>query len=341
MLQNHQNLRLNFNDICINDSYIQETNSQNQEYNIISYSNLKSINPNEFKIDEESLLNNYYLGENNILKDKESKKERQFEKTKTITNAQKTFTFTINHNFLFPTKKEDNKQQILGKFEPENIKNNLKNKPKPHLGRKRKDESSIGEHNKFSCDNLRRKAKTLIIDNALDFLNAKINKIYKGNIGEGITIKKLLPINRFSKSDTTIQNNKDILNKTLCDIFSISISTRYIYYSPNHNRELIKRLLNEKDEKKRLYFKRIFSITFLECLKRFCGNDTCEELKDFKKFSEIKNKFKDEPEYINELESYLKKFENNIKSKKGRKKRKGIEQKAKTNENIMEKNKDI
>ena len=158
----------------------------------------------------------------------------------------------------------------------------------------------------------------------MDFLNEKIYKIYKGNIGEGITIKKLLPINRFSKGDTTIQHNKDILNKTLGDIYSINISARYSYYLPNHNSELIKRLLNEKDEKKRIYFKKLFSITFLECLKGFCGYDTCEELKDFKKFSEIKTTFKYEPEYIKELETYLNKFENIINSINGRKKRKKI-----------------
>ena len=156
----------------------------------------------------------------------------------------------------------------------------------------------------------------------MDFLNEKISQIYQGNLREGIKIKKLLPINRFSKSDITIQHNKGILNKTLGDIFSTSISARYIYYSPNHNKESIRRLLNEKDENKRIFFNKLFNKTFLDCLKAFCGNDTCEELKDFKKFSEIKDKFKDGPEYINELESYLKKFENNIKSKKGRKKRK-------------------
>ena len=79
-----------------------------------------------------------------------------------------------------------------------------------------------------------------------------------------------------------------------------------------------------KKMKKKEYFSKKYYITFLECLKRFCGNDTCEELKDFKTFNEIKNSFKDEPEYINGLESFLKMFENNIKFKKGRKKRKKI-----------------
>ena len=331
MFQNNSNLRVNFNDIFTNDSFIQEMNSQNPDHNFFSYSNMKSINPNDFRVEEESLINNCYVMPKSILKDMDNNKENQNEKIiKTITDQEKTFTFKKNNtNFIFSIKRLGNKQEILEKTKREKLKNNLENKP--HLGRKRKDEDSVGEHNKFSGDNLRRKAKTLILDYALDFLNEKIYKIYKGNIGQGITIKKLLPINRFSKSDITIQHNKDILNKTLGDIFSISISARYLYYSPNHNRELIKRLLNEKDEKKRLYFKKIFNITFLECLKKFCGNDSCEELKDFKIFSEIKTKFKDEPEYIIELETYLKKFEINIKSKKGRKKRKKI-----SNENKLE-----
>ena len=56
----------------------------------------------------------------------------------------------------------------------------------------------------------------------------------------------------------------------------------------------------------------------MQCIKSFSGNDNCEELKELKKFSEIKSKFNDEPEYITQLELYLLKFENIIKSKKGR-----------------------
>ena len=334
MLQNNSNLNV-FNDICTNDSFIQETNSQNQDYNFFTYSNLRSINPTDYKIEEESLLNDCYFIPKNIIKDKEKNKEKKLEKTKkSITNEEKGLAIKNKHvNFLISKIKVDNKEVIPRKTEIEKLKNNLEKKP--HLGRKRKNEDSIGEHTKFSGDNLRRKVKKFIIDYALDFLNEKINQIYEGNLGEGIKIKKLLPINRFSKSDTSIQHNKDILNKTLGDIFSISISARYIYYSPNHNKELIKRLLNEKDENKRLYFKKLFNITFLDCLRGFCGNDTCEELTDFKKFSEIKTKFKDEPDYIKELESFLKAFENNIKSKKGRKKRQKNEQKETINENII------
>ena len=61
MLQNHPNLRINFNDIYINDSLIQETNKQNPDYNLCTYSNNRSINPNDFKIGEELIQNDYFF----------------------------------------------------------------------------------------------------------------------------------------------------------------------------------------------------------------------------------------------------------------------------------------
>ena len=293
---------------------------------------MKSISRKEYKKEKVSLMNNYLSIPKIWLKNKKHNKDIKIEKQiksiksiksikpiKLIINEEKLSTIKLNReNHSFPKINKNNKD--ISKAKIEKIKNNLE--IKSHLGRKRKNENSFGKHNKFSDDNLRRKAKSLIIDYSLEFLNEKIKKIYKGNLGEGIAIKKLLPINKFVKSENTIQYNKDILQKKLGDIFSISISARYTYYSPNHNIDLIKRLLNERDRKKRLYFKKLFNITFLQCLKRFCGKDNCEELKDFKTFSDIKNKFKDEPEYINEIETYLIKFENNIKSKKGRKKKK-------------------
>lgn len=47
MYQNYSNLRVNFNDIYINDSLIQETNSQNRDYNNFFLSNIKTINPSD------------------------------------------------------------------------------------------------------------------------------------------------------------------------------------------------------------------------------------------------------------------------------------------------------
>ena len=316
MNQNSLNMRFNFNDIYINDSSIQEAIGQNQDYNTCSCPIFKSIYPTEYKIEEELFVNNSYFLQKNLSNENQNNKE------KTIENIAKVI---INEENIIPFKlKEENISfQKLNKSNEKNIKtesnvlqkySNIKN----HLGRKRRNDYCNGEHNKYSDDNLRRKAKNLVLDYTMDFLNEIIKGIYNGNIGEGMSIKKLLPLNRRFKCDTTIQHNRDILDKTLADIFSGDISTRYSYYSPNHNSELIKRLLNEKDEFKRIYFKKIFNLTFLQCLKSFCGKDTCEELKRLKKFREIKSKFTDEIEYINQLELYLLKFENIIKSKKAR-----------------------
>ena len=285
---------------------------------------MKSINQKEYKKEKASFVNNHYSIPKILSKKRNQNKGTSIEKstksTKTIT---KDIIKEVNRkNHSFPKINKNIKEEIIDKTKIGKIKNNLE--IKSHLGRKRKrkSENTIGKHSKFSNDNLRRKAKNFIIDYSLEFLNEKIKKIYKGKLGEGIVIKKLLPINGFTKSENTIQHFKEILNKTLGDIFSTYITTRFTYYPSNHNIDLIKRLLNERDRRKRLYFKKLFNIKIFQFLKRFNGNDICEELKDFKKFRDIKNKFKDEPEYINEFESFLINFENIIKSKKGRKKEK-------------------
>ena len=59
------------------------------------------------------------------------------------------------------------------------------------------------------------------------------------------------------------------MNKTLEEIFSDKISGRYTNYPPDHNKKLIQSLLNETDENKKIYFQKIFGLTFIDCLKHF------------------------------------------------------------------------
>ena len=79
--------------------------------------------------------------------------------------------------------------------------------------------------------------------------------------------------------------------------------------------------MNDKDEKKRLYFQGLFSIQFFKCMEVFSGTNDYDELKGFKKFKVVKNILKDkhEREYIDILESYLKNYKENIEYKRGRK----------------------
>ena len=168
---------------------------------------------------------------------------------------------------------------------------------------------------------MRRKFKVLILNNILVFVNKKVKDVYQGNIGQGIMKKELLPINLNIKSDNTIEHSKSFLNKTIGKIFSEDISIRYKSYYSNYNKKLIERLIKEEDEQKRVFFKKLFNITFLQCIRRLNGEDIYEELKEFGTFNELKNKNKikeADPKYLKALELYLSQFEEKIQKKRGK-----------------------
>ena len=193
----------------------------------------------------------------------------------------------------------------------------IETKKKSSLGRKRRDDSEGGEHNKFSDDNLRRKCKHLVLDNTFNFINDKIKDKYNGNIGNGRYVKKLLTLNQKQISDATIAFNKVFLNKTLGDIYSEKISSRYNSYHPFHNKYLIK-ILTSDENKDKDYFKKLFSITFVDCLKHFRGSIKIEELEGLIGFDDIKSKYEDDSDYLKSLEYYIMNFEEIMKNKKTR-----------------------
>ena len=186
-------------------------------------------------------------------------------------------------------------------------------------GRKTKEDDSIRKHNKYTTDNLRRKCKYILINNILDFINEKIKEIYDSNIGDGMSKKELLPLNQKAKFEIGIEFNKKLLNKTIGEIFSDNISQKFTNYLPNHNQTIIQRLLNDKDEYKKNCLQKLFNITFLQCLKKFIGIESIEELDGLKTFYEIKSITNEEPEYINALKYYFLKFEENVKKERGKK----------------------
>ena len=184
------------------------------------------------------------------------------------------------------------------------------------------------EHNKFSDSNMRRKCKHLVLKNTLDFINYKIRSIYNGNIGNGLLKKELQTINQFQKHNANLNFNKEFLTRSLGQIFSDNLSTRFTNIPLNHNKMIITSLINEKDENKSIYFNKLFNITFRQCLNHFIGKDYIEELDGLKRFEEIKNeqildKYSvDSEEYFNLIFWYLNNFEEIINSKKPRKYRK-------------------
>ena len=324
MFQKIVNCHFNFEDNTFN----QETNNPALNSNHFPILNLNTLSQNDYKIDDGELINDYYFLNNFISSYPQINFKSNDKKIKTNTNNEKTINDKLL-SFSIIKRKSDNNSQNIDLLEIGKLKSNLFKKTK--LGRKRKNDNTIGEHNKYSNDNLRRKCKTLVLNSALEFLNEKIRDLYKGNIGSGISKKELVPLNRIYKVDTSIEKYKKFVYKTLGEIFSGNISTRFKINLPEYNKILIKRLLNDKDENKRLYFQRLFNIKFLKCIETFSGSDNCKELKGFKTFNDIKNSldYEYEPEYINRLEYYLKNFGEILINKNRKKVRPKKEQKGK------------
>ncbi len=183
--------------------------------------------------------------------------------------------------------------------------------------KKRKNPSDGEKHSKFSSDNTIRKVKHITLDETKDLINEKIRKIY-GNIGYGISQKKLLILNQEQKANATINYNKEFIFKKLYEIFSDKISGKYTNYDGDFNKNLINRLMNEEDLNKRQYFRRLFNLTFFDCLLHFRGSQKIKELEGLKSFSEhIKEKEYDK-DYIIHLKYYIDNYEKILRTKRSR-----------------------
>ena len=183
---------------------------------------------------------------------------------------------------------------------------------------------------KFRQDSLIRECKSILINKLLFFINEKIKEIYKNEIGHKLLFMQLKKIYRNIINNSNVDFNKNLLTKTLLEIFSEPICPRITNALPDHNKNLIKSLLNEKDDDKRYYFENLFNLYFLECIEHFTNKRTIDELQGLKTFNEIKND-KDElkeihidledKDYLDKLEYYFNHFEEIIDIKSQRKKR--------------------
>ena len=212
---------------------------------------------------------------------------------------------------------------FLGNNNTKKIKKYFKviHKEKNLLGRKKKLEHIKGKHNKFSDDNLRRKVKHLVIRSIMNYINAKIEFLYNGKIGNNIYIKKFLTLNKMQKSNATVDYNKNFLNKKIGNILSDNISKKYTIHKEDHNKSLVNYLINEKDINKKLFFNNFFNLTFLQCLKHYSGEKPIKELEGAKCFNDDKKTLEEDEDYIPNLEDYIKNYEEKIMNKNSRKKR--------------------
>ena len=175
------------------------------------------------------------------------------------------------------------------------------------LGRKKAGDKSIRSHTKFSDDNTRRKIKSTVVNDLSEFINIKIEDLYGKDVGEGMVRKRLMKLGQKQISNASVEFNQKFLYKKLKNIFSEKVTSRITNYSPERNKEVIEELINDQNEKRSNYFKGLFNLTFLECLKYYRGDDIyIEYLQGFKKFSQdefIQNEGKD---YTQHFMAYLK-----------------------------------
>ena len=232
--------------------------------------------------------------------------------------------FTSKNHFQSFEKlnKKNNKYNFKKKYE--NIDNKiLVNNTKPLkgkklLGRKKKDSNEKGFHNRNTEDNMTRKCKHLILENTLIYLNDRIKKIYNNNIYGDNDEKELKKINQRQILSSKADYNKEFLNKTLKEIFSDNITTKYSTYPLTHNKIVINNLLNEKDEEKRKVFKSLFNLTFLDCLNHFNGKNYIQDLEGFIKLDEACTKLNLDEEYMIILKNFVINYEEKIMNKKER-----------------------
>ena len=300
----------------------------NDSHNIFSDSYEDSFEKNFFQIFESESPNlNETFGEEQ--KNINNENNNNSFKTKTTpeenTTNEKSTNEKTEQEKEIEQKKEKEKEierQIIyvPKFKITN--KNESNEDINQVSQKKRGRTNTGKskiiHNKYSDDNLRRKCKHLVLQNLMKFINDKIKEIY-GHIGYGMKIKKLLIINQEQISNATIKFNKNFLSKKLSEIFSVNISTRYTNFDKEHNKILISELINDKDEIKRNYFKMLFNLTFVDCLRHFNGSKNIQILNDMTLFSQLDIEDEKDEDYSKLLSFYINNYEKIMERKREQK----------------------
>ena len=220
-------------------------------------------------------------------------------------------------NYLDKDKEED--KNLTNKIEEkkgEGVKLKLK------FGRKKKNSKETGKHNKYSGDNLIRKCKGTLLHYLYLLINHLIKENYKNDFNYSEKTKKLLKINQFQIINSDVEYNKKFIYKTLKDIFSENISLRCSRYNLDHNKKLIKSLINDKDKEKRKLFEKIFSLTFLQCLKHFRGSEKIKELESLTKYEDVCKTMEEDEDYLYTFKYYIENYEKIMDKKKSRNKKK-------------------
>jgi hypothetical protein len=232
----------------------------------------------------------------------------------------KIYFFTKKKDELFNkiNKTKDTKQtNELSKEDLKNIHSHIK-KAK---GRKLKNSKEQGFHNKFTFDNIIRKIKAISMQSFFNFFNNKIKEVYKDS--EVKSLWGLKKLNQSQIKNSNIEYNRLFFEKSLKDIFSDDITTKWKTEGRDHNKKLIEKLLNEENKGKKIIFEKILNYKFIDIVKYLRGErEGLDELKglDFDEY--MWNKIKKDENYLIIFKNNMKNIEKLIQNKKPRIKKK-------------------
>ena len=254
-----------FNQIFIDSSYT--INSQ--------FTNNISLSPFNFNINsnlDEISQFNFLSSENNIENE---------EPTKNNHNLPKQYTFEKIKNEIFP---KFNKNEVCKYFQKDDNIINLEKKmsnetyeqlkkrnrgiiklpkgQKKKLGRKKKEDASGSNHNKYSPDNIIKKIKAKILDYLLNFINKLLYSILDNNTIKSC-LKKISNSEYKENSKANLINNinykifidkmkKDqnikFLKMTINELLSKELSPKFKNIDKNSNIIIIQDLLSQNNE---------------------------------------------------------------------------------------------
>jgi len=250
----------------------------------------------------------------------DSENESKIYDSPNIFNPEFNSSFSLdNNNLFFYSSPQNNRDPPAPKKT-----NNL-------LGRKKKNSGEIGLHDKYSENNRVRKFKVIIKDALLDLINSKIKENINLTIIIGqkeFTVDGLLNIRQDQIISTNVMDNRQLLDKTIRELFSDEIAHNFRKYPKNYNKLVIDKIYEiDNDEK----ITPILDMKFSDCIKYFRKEQNYMEYERFfclkgleKKFEnltiDLTNEGNDE-KYIEMLFDLIYNFENIFFTKKSRKRR--------------------
>jgi len=171
---------------------------------------------------------------------------------------------------------------------------------------------------KPNYDKIMKKIRIMILNNIIIFINKVIKIIYNNNIMKSILVKQLLQIDKSNLSHSKVEYDKIFLHKKLKDILSEKINGKYSNYPKNKNKLLIEDLI--KSDKGGTYFKKLFDLTFLDCIEHIRGTKNFVELNGLMDIDEMLNyeEFKIDKNDIDIFKFHILLYEKIIYNKKPR-----------------------